>query len=128
MSGKNWTRVALMVVVSMFVVATVAMAEAPAAAAAEKDVTLKGMVKVVKAADGKVTGVTLVVEKETYKLVGKDQKALEAMDGKAVEATGIVVAKGAEKTLNVKSVKEAAAPAAPAAPAKPAAPAAPAKK
>ncbi len=122
MSGKNWTRVALMVVVSMFVVATVAMAQAPAAKApekaAEKDVTLKGVVKVVKAADGKVTGVTLVVDKETYKLVGKDQKAIEAMDGKNVEATGLVVAKGAEKTLNVKEIKEVKAAPAPAAPAK----------
>jgi len=114
MSGKNWTRVALMVVVSMFVVATLAMAEAPAAKAAEKDVTLKGVVKCVKAADGKVTACTLVVDKETYKLVGKEQKAIEAMDGKTVEATGLVVAKGAEKTLNVKAIKEVKAPAAPA--------------
>jgi len=54
-----------------------------------------------------------VVEKVTYKLAG-DQKAIMALDGKTVEATGAVAEKGAEKTLTVKTIKEVKAPAAPA--------------
>jgi DNA/RNA endonuclease YhcR with UshA esterase domain len=70
--------------------------------------TVKGTVSVVKAEDGKVT-VTVKAGEVSYSVAGEKAKALEGMNGKAVEVTGTVADVDGKKTITVEEVKEAAA-------------------
>lgn len=102
------------------------MAAAEEMAAAPATVTVAGTV-VCKVTDGNLEGVSLMVagepEAKMVAVVMDDQgKALQAMDGKAVEATGVMVKEGEAEMLKVEKAVEKAveAPAADAAPEAPA--------
>jgi hypothetical protein len=87
-----------------------ALAGGALAAEETKAETFKGMVKVVKADDGKVTSVTLTVrvkkEETVYTLAGDKVKEMEALDKKYATVTGQVTEKDGVKTLTVESFKE----------------------
>jgi hypothetical protein len=103
--------VVVLVVVSVFGMASSVMAAEEVAAKAEKvvkeTVTVNGVVNVTKDSKGAVTGVELTAADSTvYKVkMNSEGKALEKDNGKKVEAQGIVTEKGGKKVLKVKSFK-----------------------
>ncbi|HOX08687.1 MAG TPA: hypothetical protein PK280_19995 [Planctomycetota bacterium] len=92
----------LAVVVGLGLVAV--LAGGALAADEAKTETVKGVVSVVKAEDGKVT-VTLKAGDVVYSVAGEKAKELEGMDKKSVEVTGTVAEKDGKKTVTVASVK-----------------------
>ena len=76
-----------------------------------------GIVSVVKDADGKVTGLKLIVN--SYEIpIDEGSKPLESMDGQKVRVTGTFSNEGGRRMFYVKSVEPVAVKGAAAAPAK----------
>ncbi len=80
-------------------------AKATTTTAKPAGVTVTGEVKVTKD-NGKVTGIDIVHESTTYKVVmNTEAKKLEAYNGKSVSAKGVVAEKDEVKNFTVKSFK-----------------------
>jgi hypothetical protein len=85
-------------------------AEKGVAGTKEPIVTLTGMIKVAKDANGEVTGIELVTRTGTrYKItMNADAKGLEAKSNKDVELSGIVADMSGEKWFTLKGSAKAA--------------------
>ena len=77
------------------------------ALAAEKAVTLTGIVGATWDEDDNLTGVTLIVGRTRYQVVLDEKgKELAELDEKRAEVTGAVTEKGDQKWITVKTYKE----------------------
>jgi len=73
-----------------------------------KEITVTGIVEIVEDKDGTFHGIRLVVDQKTVYVVipNKQGKALKKLEGKKIQATGIIAQRGKSRRLRVRTFEE----------------------